>query len=273
MKYLFGSEGNEELLLDFINDVLVDSGFNEIAKVEIKNPFNHHDFPTAKQTILDVKAEDEVGRKIQIEIQSTGQESHKHRVLYYWAKVYSDQLNKGDQYDKLRPVISINVLNFDLLKSYPEFHSLFKLTKSNDPELVLTDHLYIHFLELPKYLEQQKFTPLEKWMYYLKFEGERDMKIVIQDDPIIAKAHEKYVEFTQDKRMREIYEGQIEYERRYLSDLEEAKIEAEIKGKIEGKIEGKMETAKEMLAEGSDKDFISRVTGLSLEEIEKLAKE
>ena len=262
IKYLLWSEGHEDLLLDFINDVLIDSGFEKIVTVQIKNPFNYQDFPTAKQTVLDVKGEDENGRKFQIEIQSTGQESHKHRVLYYWAKVYSDQLNKGDQYEKLKPVISINVLNFDLLKSYPEFHSLFLLTKSNDPELVLTDHLYIHFLELPKYIEQKKFSSLEKWMYYLKFEGEKDMKIVIQDDPIIAKAHKKYVEFTQDDRMRELYEGQIEYERRYLSDLEEAK--------IEGKLEGKLEDAKKMLAEGLDKKLIQKITGFSIEEINRL---
>ena len=93
IKYLLGSEGNEDLLLDFINDVLTDSGFPKVKRVEIKNPFNFQDFPTAKMTILDIKAEDETGRKFQVEIQAQGNESHKHRILYYWAKTYSDQLS------------------------------------------------------------------------------------------------------------------------------------------------------------------------------------
>jgi predicted transposase/invertase (TIGR01784 family) len=42
------------------------------------------------------------------------------------------------------------------------------------------------------------------------------------------------------------------------------------KGKIEGKTEGIAEVAKNMKGKGSDVAFISEVTGLSVEEIEKL---
>ena len=42
------------------------------------------------------------------------------------------------------------------------------------------------------------------------------------------------------------------------------------KGKLEGKLEGKIETAKKMKEKGTDFDFISEMTGLSIEEIEQL---
>lgn len=262
VKYLLGSEGNEDILLDFINDVLTDSGFDKIKSVHISNPFNMKDFPTAKETVVDVKATDGRGRKIQVEIQAQGNESHKHRVLYYWSKAYSDQLKEGDKYSKLKPVISINLLNFDILGKYPEAHSLFYITKSDNPDLVLTDHLFIHFLELPKLVTEKELSPLDRWLYYFKYEGEGDMEIVIKDDPVIEKAHREYVKFTNDDRLREIYEGQIEYRRRYESDIEEAEIAAE-KRKTE-------EIAKVLIAENVPNDIVIKSTGLTLEEIEDL---
>ena len=44
------------------------------------------------------------------------------------------------------------------------------------------------------------------------------------------------------------------------------------KGKFEGRIEGKLEAAQKMLEEGFDVKIISRITGLSIKEIEKLRK-
>jgi len=157
VKYLFGSEGNEDLLLQFINAVLMDSGFDKITSVEIRDPFNFQESLNDKLSILDVKAKDDKGHHYNVEIQVQGNETHKNRVLYYWAKMYAIQLNKGDSYAKLKPVISINILSFDLIKSYPDYHSLFYISNSKNPNLVLTDHLYIHFLELSKFIRAKRF--------------------------------------------------------------------------------------------------------------------
>lgn len=50
----------------------------------------------------------------------------------------------------------------------------------------------------------------------------------------------------------------------------EAKGKAE--GKAEGKVEGITETALNLLKEGTDPQFVAKVTGLSLEQVEKLTK-
>ena len=44
VKYLLGSTGNEDILLNFINDVLINSGFPKVKSVVIKNPFNFQEF-------------------------------------------------------------------------------------------------------------------------------------------------------------------------------------------------------------------------------------
>nr|HPO50617.1 PD-(D/E)XK nuclease family transposase [Spirochaetota bacterium] len=52
--YLLGSPENNLILLDFINSVLSDSGFERIVDVEVKNPFNIKTFSYDKMSILDV---------------------------------------------------------------------------------------------------------------------------------------------------------------------------------------------------------------------------
>ncbi len=75
VKYLLGSSGNEDILLSFINDVLVNSGFNKIKDVIIQNPFNFQEFEGDKLTVLDVKAIDEIGKTYNIEVQVQGNET------------------------------------------------------------------------------------------------------------------------------------------------------------------------------------------------------
>ncbi len=52
----------------------------------------------------------------------------------------------------------------------------------------------------------------------------------------------------------------------------EGKQEGKQEGRVEGKLEEKIETAKKMLKKNLDITIISDITGLSIEEIEKLAE-
>lgn len=44
----------------------------------------------------------------------------------YWARVYSDQMEGGYNYYKLRKTISINILDFDYLEE-EKFHNTYKV--------------------------------------------------------------------------------------------------------------------------------------------------
>jgi hypothetical protein len=61
--YLWGTEKNKDLLISFINTVLEDSEFQPIKDLQIKNPFNRKTFSFDKETVLDINAIDEQGRK------------------------------------------------------------------------------------------------------------------------------------------------------------------------------------------------------------------
>ena len=181
IKYLFGSERNKNLLLSFLNSVLLNSGFPKVVEIEITNPFNLKTFIYDKESILDIKVIDENKRQFNVEVQSTGNEIFSARALYYWSKLYSSQIKESQKYNELKATISINILNFNLINDKDKYHSTFMLMEKNNPELVLTDHIIIHFLELQKLnfnitKEQNK---LLKWLNYLKGEGKGDKEMEI----------------------------------------------------------------------------------------------
>ncbi len=279
VKYLFGAPGHEEILLSFINDVLMDSGFNKIHSVTIENPFNLQEFSSDKLSILDVRAVDEKDKVFHIEIQSQGNDVYKNRILYYWARTYSSQIKKGDLYAKLKPVISIHILNFSLIKGIKDCHNWFYLCKNGNLDLILTDHLLIHILELPKLRNIIGMNHLERWLYFLKNEGntmdkKNKLEIIIKDDEILERAHKVYEHFCSDDQLRQIYESRMEAERLHMTYIEDAEIKGRAEGKVEGKAEGirkeKVEIAKKMIHQEMDKQVISSLTGLSENEIQQL---
>ena len=69
-KALLGSVENRNLLIHFLNAVLVDDLTSPITEAEILNPYNDKEFLDDKLSVVDVKAKDSEGRLYQIEIQS-----------------------------------------------------------------------------------------------------------------------------------------------------------------------------------------------------------
>jgi len=275
MLYLLGKEENADLLLDFINSVLLDADFDVVKEAKVKNPFNIKNFKYDKSTVLDVKAVDENNRVYNIEVQIIGNEIFANRSLYYWAKLYSGQLRSSKKFDTLKPVICINLLGFNLFKEVNHIHNCFVLTERRDPELVLTDHLQIHFIENKKLKElaSELKSDLKIWLEFLSNEGkvtEEKMTILLKDKPILKKAHNEYDIFTKDDYMREVYETKLKREmdnETYYGKL----IENAKKQGIEKGIErGKLEDARNFKRLGVSNAIIAQATGLSLEQIEKL---
>lgn len=267
IRYLFGSEENKFLLLAFINAVLENSDFPRIKTVELKNPFNLKKIVYEKESILDVKAVDETGQIFNIEVQTSGSGDFKHRTLYYWAKLYASQLKEGDLYSRLYPAICINILDFKFFDGFQKYHSTFMVREKEDPEFFLSRHLVIHFLELPKFKDMEKDKRLCHWLHYLKNEGTEDktMKVLLNENENIAKAHERYIAFTRDEELVEAYEAREKWKKDYNSGIFNARQE----GRQEGQEEGKRETAVKMLQKGFELATICEITGISMNELQK----
>ena len=207
IKYMFGRDNKKSnhLVLSFINSVLGDSGFPTITKVIQKNPYNYKDFTNDKESILDIKVEDENHKLYNVEMQSTGTTHFRNRALYYWSILYTSQIKESVKYEKLLPTIGINILNFTLFPELPAYHNFFMIFEGKDKEYALTDHLIIHFLEIPKIKEREISSKITGWLLYLDSEGrDKDMvKILLQNDKDLKSAHEMYETFTNDDKLRE----------------------------------------------------------------------
>lgn len=259
IKYLLGTEDSKEELKDFINAVLEDSGFEPVEVLEIKNPFSFKEFEDDKLVVLDIKVEDDNGRIFDIEIQVLGNHKYVNRSLYYWSKVYNAQIESGDRYSLLKPVECINIINFNLFEEIDKFHTCFLMKEKDEPDKILTDHIMLHFIELPKLEGDFMQNRLQEWTQYFRNEGkENKIMQTLLEKPVFSNLNKKFKQFTSDERARDIYEGRM----KRISD-EKTNIEV-------AREEGLKEAAKNLLKLGSDINFIHKATGLSVQEIEKL---
>lgn len=151
--------------------------------------------------------------------------------------------------------------------------------EKDEPEYLLSEHLVIHFLELPKLKGLEPGKKLTQWLYYLKNEGQEDekMKILLNENENIERAHEKYIAFTKDEELLDAYEAHMKWKKDYNTGIFFAKKEGKKEGMKEGRTEGKKEGIKtkqqkiaaKMLQKGYELKIISELTGLSIDELQQ----
>ena len=268
VRYFFTDKGGEKVLLDFINAVMISADMKTFKSVEILNPFNLKRHYKYKETIVDVKCITKNGTVVIIEVQLSGNSRFPERILYYWSTNYSKLLKKGEEYEDLTPVISINLLNFNLNKNDKNVHSCYMIYDTKNARL-LTDHLQIHIIELKKF--KFKDNDLKKDLnYWLGFFTTKDMEEymseIVKEKPIMEEAHKSYNNFIRSRLMMSEYEKKEIYQYDKQIMLKDERL----KGIKQGIKDEKYSIAKSLKNSGLDNKFISEHTGLSIEEIEKL---
>ena len=265
-KNIFGSEKNPEILISFLNATLKPKDL--ITAVEMKNTDINKDYIEDKFSRLDVKATTSNNEIINIEIQLKNEYNMIKRSLYYWSKLYSEQLNEGEDYSVLKRTICINILNFKYLKT-SKFHSGYRLKEIYSNE-ELTDVAEIHFIEIPKLEEgTDEKDMLVNWVEFLKdpeSEKVRSLEMSIEE---IRRAKDELIRMSNDDTQREIYEMRAKTLKDKISALNEAERKGIEKGKKEGEKSKAIEIAKSLL-DVLDIETISLKTGLSIDEIKRL---
>jgi len=268
-KKLFGEKGNEDILEAFINAVLSRTNKGPITRVEIiENKELTKELIGDKTGIIDVRARTFNGEHIDIEVQLTNQGNMDKRTLFYWGKLYLENIKKGEDYKELEKVITINILDFEFLDT-TGYQSSFHLWEDIDKDYMLTDLIEIHFLELPKFIKKEsknfKDNPIERWLAFLEEDtSETMLKELMSMEPAIKKAEDKLEYLSSDKETMNIYwerERSLHERANMISSAEERGIKKE-----------KIETIKNAIKIGLDYDTICKLTGASIEEIEAIKK-
>ena len=276
VRYLFSDKGSEAILLDFINSIMLDSNMKTFKAVEILNPFNYKENYNDKETIVDVKCITQNGSVVIIEIQLQGNSRFPERILYYWASNYSKLLKQGEKYDSLTPVISINLLNFNL-DDEDNIHSCYMIYDTNNKKL-LTDHLQIHIVELKKFQYNLLKPDLNCWLKFFtmkdKDNKEEIMSDLVKEKPIMEEVQRKYNNFIKDRIMMNEYDKRQAYLYGNQIMLEEERRLGKEEGIKEGIEQCEINKAKDIALNlknmNMSNEDISRITGLSIDEINKL---
>ena len=270
-KNIFGSEKHPNILISFLNATLKPKDL--ITAVEIKNTDLNNGYIEDKFSRLDVKATTSNNEIINIEIQLKNEYNMIKRSLFYWSKLYSEQLNEGEDYSVLKRTICINILNFKYLKTR-KFHSGYRLKEIYSNE-ELTDVAEIHFIEIPKLEEgTDEKDMLVAWIEFLKNPESEKVRSLEMSIDEIREAKDELIRMSNDDTQRELYEMRAKTLKDKISALNEAERKGIKKGRQEGIKEGEkskaIEIAKSLINKGLDKETISKSTGLDLNEIEKL---
>ncbi|MGG1519610.1 Rpn family recombination-promoting nuclease/putative transposase [Paenibacillus oryzisoli] len=271
-KRIFGSEDNTDLLLAFLNRTFQESGEPPLTEIVLMNPYTDKDSPQDKQSIFDIQAKTTEGELINIEMQLFNRYDNEKRTLYYWSKQYASQLEEGQSYKILKKCVTINILNFSILPN-DQYHNVFHLREDRS-HISLIDDIEIHFLELSKLDKQQITTSggLLNWLLFLKSDNTDNWEVLKMQEPELEKAMTVLEFLSQDKEARRRYEMRQKALHDEASLREGAREEGQREGELQGKLKGKLEVASNMLAKGMNIETVSEFTGISIEELKKLAQ-
>ncbi len=266
-KSLLGSEENKNLLLNFLNAVL--SPQSPIFSVEILNPYNEREFYSDKLTIVDVKAKDEHGTVYQVEIQLAIFSYLPERMLYTWSDLYRAQLQSGEEFAELCPVISIWMLTENLFSDSPDFHHHFQIVDQENQKR-LSEHCSIHVLELEKWQYSETLNTEDQWLYFFKEAEHWEELPEIINTPEMRQAMATLERFSEkeanyhlyqarqnalreEKTRQRLLEAALQREKEALQDKEEA-----LRGKEEA-LRGKEEVLREKEEEKAEKERLMEI--------------
>ncbi|MCL2054530.1 MAG: Rpn family recombination-promoting nuclease/putative transposase [Oscillospiraceae bacterium] len=205
-RIFFADERNIEFLEGLLKSILkLDEGEYEV--IEILDPHLLREFDGDKLGIVDVKVKTKTGKIIHIEIQLQVRPGMEERIIYYDAKLITEQIGSSDKYKDLKRVISIIITDETLIKASPLYHHRFTFFDPN-ANIELSDLIEIHTLELHKLPADVDGTELYDWAKFIAAGNEEELDMVANRNPQISKAVVKLRELSADEKARDLYERQ-----------------------------------------------------------------
>jgi predicted transposase/invertase (TIGR01784 family) len=265
---VMGEKGDEEQLCAFLNAVLGRKGKDAITSVEIiENKAFAAEVIGDKSSVLDARARISGEDRANIEIQLRNAGNMDRRSLFYWSREFSRGMEAGQDYREAPNVIAINVTDYEFLPEIPAFHTSFHIREDRYHDVVLTDALEIHFIDMVKFrrLKEKDIRgdPLQRWLTWL---DRKSPKILIEEvinmDTAIRKAEEKMAYVSNDKEALRVYQMREMAMSDWTSSINYAR--------EEGIREGIEKIAAKMKKGGASVAQIAEYTGLSIGDIAKL---
>ena len=276
---LFGEVGSERITKKFLEAILD----KKLEDVDLsRNIVLRREKPKDKMGILDVLVKINQKEYCNVEMQMIEKDNLIERILYYWSRIYGRNLNSSDDYIELKRTIGILIVNFEIKKLKElGYHSKWQIIEEKERKLVLTEHLELHIIEIPKIYKigkNEETEELVKWINFIENPESKKVGEYMKDNEEMKEAKEKLEVMSEDERMQILAELRLKAIRdekaikRFAikQGMEEGMKQGMKQGIEQGIEQEKKETAKKMKEEGLDIEIIKKVTGLTEEEINAL---
>ena len=273
MKRLLRSKTNFGILEGFLSELLK----RDLKILSVLESESNKDEKDIKLNKVDVLVELAGGEIVLIEVQVNTESDYFYRMLFGTAKIVTDYTKEGEDYSTIKKVYSVNILYFDLghgsdyiyhgTTSFVGMHNHDRLDLNEKQKLLFQkEHVHqiypeYYLIKVNQFNDVAKNT-LDEWIYFLKNEE-------IKDD-----FHAKgLLEAKEKLDSLKLPEPEKQEYKKYLENLRYQKsmvVSNYNDGKIEGKLESKIEIAKNMKDAGMPKETIQQITGLSIDEIDRI---
>ena len=262
---IFGNQKKSVVLISFLNAVLRLEGNNRITKVTIIDPYLLPRIAGEKASIIDVRATDQKNRQFVVEMQVADLKGFESRVQYYTARDYSMQIDKGEDYIKLKPTFFIGILNFGVGfgKQYLSKH----FTVEEETGECVLDGIQYRFIQLTKFKKKKHelFDMVDKWTYFIKHAQKLE---VIPDDIEDEGLMTAYKEADKHSWKKEEL---IAYDNASMREQDERGREE--KAEERGKEKGENNIIVEMHKEGLSTESIIKITKVQRERVQQIIEE
>ena len=238
-----------------------------------------------KYGILDLEVELEDGEIVNVEMQLRDNKNIEKRTTFYASKKIVEQLEPNGNYEELKRVIVIAILDYNLT-DLEEYITETVRVVSNHKEYELNNVVKYYYIELEKFRKQNPDMQDERnqWLAFIDMERGDLLEMAKKENKEIKDAVKDYEVLTGDEEIKRLTEVRLMSELEEQSalatarakgteeGLKQGKEEGLKLGKEEGLKQGKEEIAKKLLEMNLPLKQIIEVTGLSKEEIEKIEK-
>ena len=270
-KKIFGE--HPKLLKSFLNAVLPLPKDGLIESLEYLPSEQVPLIPSFKYTVVDVRCTDQKGQIFIVEMQIQWTLGFKQRMLFNASKAYVTQLEKGEDYELLRPVYGLGLINTIFDKESPNWYHHYKMVNVQKPEVEIKD-LQLVFIELPKF-KAQHYSDKKLQILWLRFMSELNEKsLEVPTEWLAVPEIKQAVQLAKEAAYTPA--ELLSYDQYWDAiSIEKTLVKgAEIKGRQEGLVEGDLKAkqmiARNLLAKGLSISEVAAITELSLEEVQSL---
>ena len=264
--YMFSDSGMKISMQEIINSVLNDAGDAEISEVQEittqyevkKRGFGAHGGR------VDVRARTADGTLFDIEVQLKAQPAMNARSWFYGSGIMSEEFREGTPYEQVPKVRVINLLDFVLRKSHPDYLQPIKMLYAKQPEEA-TDVFRIYNIEMPKYRAESPTLESVK-----DYESDHEMEVLGQMTEGMQAFAKRYKVSLTDPELKRMYDLEMSAKRDQASAVYNARNEGMVEGMEKGRTEERRLIVQSMVKNGVPTEIIYKSVAAPRAEIDAI---